>query len=141
MLHTVQERLASDVMESKWREILSEWSGDDATKESLVHWVRAERDNTIELAESATHEDDLETSVMIRYIELRSQWIRYNALTNYLRLRSGRESREMMLRGVLASSLVEALEPVINKNDLRKACDFMVAPLLSPAAPHPQGGR
>jgi hypothetical protein len=133
MLQEIEQALTSESLENTWRETLEAWSGEPEVAEQLRRWIEKERDEMLELVRSALDPVDLETSMMVRYIEMRSQWIRHNALSNYQLLRTGEPPIEVMFRGSLITSLIIAIEPFIDQEDLQKATEFLSQPLSSRA--------
>ena len=131
MSERIEAVLSSPELEAKWTEAIGGWGCDEATANETLAWLRSERDSILELETAALDPADFETCVMVRFIELRSQWIRYNSLMNYHVLRTGEYPVEMMYRGSLISTLIEAIEPFINRDDLAKACEFLSQPVSS----------
>ena len=72
--------------------------------------------------------EELHESLVTMWLELRSEWARYNKTVNYRRLIHDEEDVLSSVLGAICSNLLKAIEPLI-PNELHRLTDFASAPV------------
>lgn len=67
--------------------------------------------------------------VAVRFIELKSHWILLNTQINYKLVSKGEVDMSLAYRASLISQLLEALEHLIEPEDIDRIIDFLSEPL------------
>ena len=72
--------------------------------------------------------EELHDSLVTMWIELRSEWARYNKTVNYRRLIHDEEDMFLSALGAACSNILKTIEPLI-PNEIHRLTDFAAAPL------------
>ena len=102
---------------------------DEAELERTMAWITAVRDGLVSELSTIADEDDLESTLAINYIELKSRWIAMNTQLNYQMFKHGTPSTEVMQRAFSTTFLLVQIEKVLGPEDIEKITDFLSEPI------------
>lgn len=130
MRSRLEAALRDPALERAWDDCLAAWTNAaDGTRASIRRWVSDLRDQLIDMAGEVADPAEIEVSVAMRYIELKSHWMSANTWIQYATLRRGQADEDMVYRAAVVSLLLGALEPLIRQDDLEEISRFLAAPL------------
>jgi len=130
MLQALRQTLRSHDLDSEWSSVVGSWdSGSTAQKERVIGWIRELRDELLDLADHVQDDLEIEFSVAVRYIELKSHWMMLNTRIQYELFRRGEASEENMYKASVCSMLIAALEDLLTDEDRRRIAEFLAEPL------------
>jgi hypothetical protein len=126
----VAKSLTSPSIESSIREGLEGWDGaEPAAIERTMAWFRAIRDNLIALLRDVDDEDQIDETLAINYIELKSRWIALNTKINYQTFRLGSCDPELAFQGSAISILLGEVESLLTPRDIEQITEFLAQPI------------
>ncbi|MEM9558870.1 MAG: hypothetical protein AAF995_01080 [Planctomycetota bacterium] len=108
-------------------------SNPDALVAEVVGWIGGLRDQLVTLVTTIEDPDEIETTLAINYVELKSKWIALNTKINYTVFRSGACDPVDALRATGVSTLLMIVEELLEQSDIEKITEFLAAPLRSAA--------
>lgn len=114
---------------------LAAWT--TATPEELTStraWIKAQRHDFVEMAAEIDDREELELSIAVRYIELKSHWMMLNTKIQYSLFRAGEAPDVLMYRASLVSHVVGTLEQLLTPSDIERITRFLAQPINRGAA-------
>jgi hypothetical protein len=121
--------LNSDELEKSWKESAETLIDDEDKVESLLDWVRGYRDEFLGLTDDVQDPDEVQTSIVVRYIEIKCHWMMLNTQMQYQAVNTGNPDQELMTKGSLISNLLEKLEEFLDEDDIREITEFLSQPM------------
>lgn len=117
------------------RSSLLNWEGVDPAKiEQTLLWVDGLRRDLVTLVREIDDASDIEMSLAIAYIEMKSRWIALNTRINYATFRRGACEQGDALRGNAVSLLLGHIESMLNQGDIEQISMFLAQPINQQAA-------
>jgi hypothetical protein len=130
MRRRLEAALHDPALERAWDECFASWGdADDDARDRVRRWVAALRDQLVAMASEVGDCAELEVSIAMRYIELKSHWMTANTWIQYAVQRRGRADGEMVYRAAVVSLLLGAIEPLLRSDDLDEISRFLASPL------------
>jgi len=123
--------LTAAELEEDWEDTVRSMIDDDEQVEEILDWVRGFRDEFLELAEDVDDPKEIQTSIVIRYIEIKCRWMMLNTQMQYQAVNTGEPDQEIMVKGSLVSNLLEQLEEFLDEDDIREITEFLSQPIDS----------
>lgn len=87
------------------------------------------RDQFLQASRDIDDPETLDMALAVRYIEMKSHWILLNTQINYGLVSTGETNMNLAYRASLISQLLEALERLIEPEDIDRIIDFLSQPL------------
>lgn len=125
----VRNALTDSELENGWRETVDSMIDDEGTATDLMNWVEEYRDEFLELTEDVQDPDEIRTSLILRYVEIKSHWMMLNTQMQYQAVNTGGAEPEIMVKGSLISHLLEELEQFLDEEEVEKLTDFLSQPM------------
>lgn len=97
--------------------------------DSTRAWVKSQRRDFIEMAVEIDDVEELELSIAVRYIELKSHWMMLNTKIQYSLFHAGEAPDETMFRASLVSHVVGTLEQLLTPSDIERITRFLAQPI------------
>jgi hypothetical protein len=130
LLHVMETALASPTLIENWRDTLKEWTeASEEQRAAIFDWTMAMRDQFLEASRDIDDPETLDMVLAVRYIEMKSHWILLNTQINYGLASKGEADMNLAYRASLISQLLEALELLIEPEDIDRIIDFLSEPL------------
>lgn len=130
VLRTRVGRALGAPLEERWDEVLEEWSGSEpADRQAVRDEVTALRNRLRETLEEFSSQDRLQRAIAVAYAEVKCRW---TLLTIQIRDRTDRDGRvddRLVHRATCVSLIVQQLDPLVRREDLRQVSDFIAEPL------------
>jgi hypothetical protein len=129
-IETIEQHLTRTAFQTQLREALASWENPpaDLIEKSIVY-VNTLSGELISLCKEVDDEEQIEQTVAIFYIELKSRWIALNTRVNYQTFRTGTCEVESAFRASGVSMLLAEVESLINQDDISKITDFLAQPI------------
>lgn len=125
--------LQNPALEQEWKATVAEWTtGSQPEKDELVAWIGALRDDFLSVIAIVDDPEDLCYCAVVRYIEIKCQWILLNNQVNYTMVRTGSPPEMAMYRACFAAQLLAALEEHIHSHHIEAITDFLAEPTSVP---------
>ncbi|MFB6354912.1 MAG: hypothetical protein ABEJ65_00140 [bacterium] len=125
----IQGTLSDDEIEEEWDETINSMIEDPEQKEKLFDWVNEYRNQFLEMTEDVQDEDEIRTTLVLRYIEIKCHWIMLNTHMQYQAVNTGDPDEEIMVKGSLISQLLERLEQFLDDDDVEQITGFLTKPM------------
>lgn len=120
-------------IEQEWQAVLGEWAnGSDQEKKELLQWIAKLRSDFLSVIAIVDDPEDLCYCAVVRYIEIKCQWILLNNQVNYTMVRTGSPPEVAMYRACFAAQLLAALEEHIQPHHIESITDFLAEPTAVP---------
>lgn len=74
----LRDVLTTDELVEHWTDVIQDRIEDERKKEDLRDWIETYRDETLSILEDVGDSEDVHTSLVLRYIEMKCQWIIFN---------------------------------------------------------------
>lgn len=117
------------------RDSLLTWDGVDPNRvEQTLLWIDGLRRDLVKLVREIDEPEDIEMSLAIAYIEMKSRWIALNTKINYATFRRGACDQSDALRGNAISLLLGHIEDMLKQNDIEQISTFLAQPIKQQAA-------
>ncbi len=121
------------------REALSEapepQNGD--SKEQIISdtldWISALQGDLIALVKQIGDSEDVEMTIAVQYVELKSRWIAFNTKMNYSLFRGTHPHVSDMCRATAVSTLLQHIEQLLRPSDIDHITDFLARPISEAA--------
>lgn len=104
-----------------------------ALVDEIVRWTGEIRDGLVTLVRAIEDPEEIETTLAINYVELKSKWIALNTKINYTVFRSGACDPVDALRASGVSTLLVTIEDILEQEDIEKITEFLAQPLRDAA--------
>ena len=134
-LQKIEVALMAPGLERDWRDTLAEWT--DATPEQAAMVLRrifSLRNEFLQAARDIADPETLEMVTAIHYIELKCHWIMLNTQVNYRTVFKEETDMSLAYQASLVSQLLEALERLIDEDDVDRIIQFLAEPVALKAA-------
>lgn len=94
-----------------------------------IEWFNALRGDLVNLMREVEDEMQMEETLAVNYVELKSRWIAINTKVNYQVFRTGLFDPETAMRGTAASMLLGEIERLLDPKDIAAIAEFLAQPL------------
>jgi len=129
-IQTIDSHFTRTEFQTQLREALASWENPPAgLVEKTMVYVNTLSGELISLCKEVDDEEQIEQTVAIFYIELKSRWIALNTRVNYQTFRTGACDVESAFRASGVSMLLADVESLINQDDIGKITDFLAQPI------------
>ena len=129
-IQRIEDMLGNATLEHNWKESLATWNAaPEQQVTGVLAWVSGLRDHFLQVVREVEDPDEIDYTLAIRYIELKSHWIMLNTLMAYQNFRFGEADIETAHRASVLSYLLEATEPLLNQADISQITAFLVEPI------------
>lgn len=125
----VRDTLTDSELEDGWAETVNGMIDDEDTAAELMDWIEEYRDEFLELTEDVQDPDEIRTSLILRYVEIKSHWMMLNTQMQYQAVNQGGADPEIMVKGSLISHLLEELEQFLDEEEVEKLTSFLSQPM------------
>jgi predicted lipoprotein len=126
----IQQAFDLEALEAQWEAIVDDWRQEvPGEEERALQWIHQLRAELIETADTIDDPLELQETMAMRYIKYKSTWIMLNTKLQYQMLRHGTPDQDDLHRASLVSTLIGALEHVINNGDVREIETFLADPI------------
>lgn len=116
------------------RSNLFEWPDvEEQLVERTVALVAGMRDDFVELIQTIDDEDEVDTTMAIQYVELKSRWIALNTKINYTTFRHGTCDASDALAAASVSAFLAEVESLLAQEDIDKITEFLAQPISKAA--------
>jgi hypothetical protein len=131
-LETLQNRIETALRESleeQWEEVLGQWSGAAPPDRKAVRaYVSGLRDRVLESLLSIGSIEELKRGLAIGYAEMKCHWTMLNTRIQHQTAQNGRPDEPLIYRATCVSLIVQALEPLLNREYVESIADFLAEP-------------
>lgn len=130
-LNTITETLMSPRFEAQLREAFatSNMNPQPDAVERTIEWIKTLRHDLLALLKEVDDDEQIEQTMAINYVELKSRWIAINTKVNYQMFRTGQFDVETALRGTSASMFLAEVEALLDPRDIAAITEFLAQPL------------
>jgi hypothetical protein len=129
-IQAVEKQLNNPAFEVQLREALAAWeNAPQDLIDKTVTFVLHLRDELVSLCREIEDGEQIEQTLAINYIELKSRWIAINTRVNYQTFRTGKCDVESAFRGTGVSMFLAEVETLISQDDISKITDFLAQPI------------
>lgn len=126
--------LANPAMEARIAEGFAQWpDADPKVVERTLKWILALRNDLVALLAEIEDDAEVNTTLAIHYIELKSRWIALNTKVNYATFRTGKCNQEDAFRGSATSILLHYIEQMLEPSDIEQITTFLAQPIRQAA--------
>ena len=130
IMQTIEQHLTRQAFQTQLHEALASWENSPAGLiEKTIVYVNTLSGELISLCKEVDDAEQIEQTVAVFYIELKSRWIALNTRVNYQTFRTGSCEVESAFRASGVSMLLAEVESLINEDDIRKITDFLSQPI------------
>lgn len=130
IIQTIEQHLTRQAFQTQLHEALASWENSPAGLiEKTIVYVNTLSGELISLCKEVDDAEQIEQTVAVFYIELKSRWIALNTRVNYQTFRTGSCEVESAFRASGVSMLLAEVESLINEDDIRKITDFLSQPI------------
>jgi hypothetical protein len=131
----LQELLFGSALEQELEGCLAAWTNATSAEVGETRsWIQSQCHDFIELAGEIDDSEELELSIAVRYIELKSHWMMLNTKIQYSLFHAGEAPEVIMFRASLVSHVVGALEQLLTPTDIERITRFLAQPISRGAA-------
>jgi len=124
------EAALRDPLEEQWDEVLGQWSGAaPSDREAVRTYVAELRDRVLESLLAIDSLDEFKRGLAIGYVEMKCHWTMLNTRIQQQTAQSGRPEEPLIYRATCVSLIVQALEPLLNREYVEGVADFLAEPL------------
>ncbi|PSR00239.1 MAG: hypothetical protein BRD51_00725 [Bacteroidetes bacterium SW_11_64_17] len=129
-LRTRIEAALQESLEKQWEEVLDQWTGAEAAEREAV-WTYAAnlRDRILNALLAADSQEALKRCLAVGYVEMKCHWTMLNTQIQHQTSRNGRPEEPLIYRATCVSLIVQALEPLLNREYVEGLTDFLAESL------------
>ena len=129
-LRTRIEAALQESLEKQWEEVLDQWAGAEAAEREAV-WTYAAnlRDRILNALLAADSQEALKRCLAVGYVEMKCHWTMLNTQIQHQTSRNGRPEEPLIYRATCVSLIVQALEPLLNREYVEGLTDFLAESL------------
>lgn len=127
--HHVEAAL-QESLEEQWATVLDQWS--EATsdqREAVRSYVAGLRDRMLDSLLTIDSVDELKRGLAIAYVEMKCHWTMLNTKIQHQTAANGRPAEPLIYRATCVSLIVQALEPLLDREYVEDLSDFLAEPL------------
>jgi hypothetical protein len=128
-IDALDDELREDVLEENWKDTIHGTIEDESAQEDTLNWIRTYREETIEIIQDVSDPEDAETSLILRYLEMKSRWIIMNNQIQYQAVETGAPDEVLMTRGSLLSNFLERLENHLDDDQIESITGLLSEPV------------
>jgi len=129
-LCSIERALLAPELRRNWEDTLAEWTeAAPGQAEAILDRMVSVRDEFLQAARDIDDPETLDMVAAIRYIEMKSHWIMLNTQVNYITVFKGETDLGIAYQASLVSQLLEALEKLIDEQDVHRIIEFLSEPL------------
>ena len=129
-IQAVEKQLNNPAFEVQLREALAAWeNAPQDLIDKTVTFVLHLRDELVSLCREIEDGEQIEQTLAINYIELKSRWIALNTKANYCIFRTGVADAESAFRGTSISMLLGEVEGLLTPTDITTITEFLAQPI------------
>ncbi len=125
----VRKALSKDSLDESWKEAIDSMIDEDNKAHELLDWVKEYRDEFLNMTEDVQDPDEIRTSLILRYIEIKCHWMILNTQMQYQAVNTGGADPEIMVKGSLISNLLEELENFLDQEEIERLTKFLTEPI------------
>lgn len=125
----VREALTKDSLDESWSEAIDSMIDEEGQAEELLNWVKEYRDEFLDMTEDVQDPEEIRTSLILRYIEIKCHWMILNTQMQYQAVNTGEADPEIMVKGSLISNLLEELEDFLDQEEVQQLTKFLSEPI------------
>ena len=129
----LQQRVKTDLgdpLEEKWDEAIGQWRGAASSERRAVRrHVTGLRDRVLRSLLAAETLDELKRGLALGYAEMKCHWTMLNTRIQHQTAQTGRPDEALIYRATCVSLIVQALEPLLNREDVKDLAAFLAEPL------------
>lgn len=126
----VRDALMKPELEREWRELLSSWEGaDQADRDKILERVKEYRQELLSVVETIDDLREVEFTLAIRYVELKSRWMLLNMHIQYGLSSRGVADEAAVYQASVLSFLLAATEPLLRDDDIDVINEFLSNPI------------
>ncbi|MFB6347076.1 MAG: hypothetical protein ABEK50_15240 [bacterium] len=125
----IRETLNDPDLEEGWNETIESMIEDEDKKDELLEWIREYRDEFLALTEDVQDPDEIRTSLILRYVEIKAHWMMLNTQMQYQAVNTGGADSDIMVKGSIISHLLEELENFLDEEEVEKLAEFLSQPM------------
>ncbi|MCR9144179.1 MAG: hypothetical protein NXI24_18165 [bacterium] len=129
-LEEIVGALTGTALVHNWSECLEHSQLSMERQVSLKKWISEYRDQFVEQLRDIEYEEQLETMLALRYIEIRANWNGINTQIQFQMFRGQEPDSDLLARGSLISSMITELEKFIGVEDKDQVDTFLDSPLI-----------
>lgn len=129
-LEQIVQALTSPGLINSWSESLEQSNISMERRVSLKKWISEYRDQFVTQLQDIEFEEQLETMLALRYIEIRANWNGINTQIQFQMFRGQELDADLLARGSLISSIITELEKFIGSEDKDQVDTFLDSPLI-----------
>lgn len=122
--------LTSPLLINSWSESLEQSNLPMERQVSLKKWISEYRDQFVTQLQDIEFEEQLETMLALRYIEIRANWNGINTQIQFQMFRGQEPDNDLLARGSLISSIITEIEKFIGVEDKDQVDTFLDNPLI-----------
>lgn len=129
-LRTRIEAALQESLEKQWEEVLDQWTGAEAAEREAV-WTYAAnlRDRILNALRAADSQEALKRSLAVGYVEMKCHWTMLNTQIQHQTSRNGQPEEPLIYKATCVSLIVQALEPLLNREYVEGLTDFLAESL------------
>ena len=129
-LHRRVETTLRESLESEWAEVLTQWSGASPDERQAVQsYVTGLRDRLLDTLLTIDSQEELRRGLAIAYVEMKCHWTMLNTKIQHQTAENGRPAEPLIYRATCVSLIVQALEPLLEREHVEVMADFLAEPL------------
>jgi hypothetical protein len=130
ILHGRIQTALQESLETQWEEVLGQWSGAEASeREAVWTYVANLRDRILNSLFAIDSLEALKRGLAVGYVEMKCHWTMLNTQIQHQTAQNGRPEELLIYRATCVSLIVQALEPLLNREYVERLADFFAEPL------------
>lgn len=127
--HHVEAAL-QESLEEQWTAVLDQWSeagGDE--RQAVRSYARGLRDRMLDSLLTIDSVEELKRGLAIAYVEMKCHWTMLNTRIQHQTAANGRPAEPLIYRATCVSLIVQALEPLLDREYVEDLADFLAESL------------
>lgn len=128
-IEELKSQLQDEALVEDWESDIDGMIDSEDTRNELLDWITGLRDEFIEFVDIVDDEEEIYGALINRYIELKCHWTMLNTKMQYQAVNTGNPDQSLMVKGTLASKLLDKLENMLGGREVAELTDFLADPL------------
>ncbi|WP_103020530.1 hypothetical protein [Salinibacter altiplanensis] len=117
-------------LEKEWDEVLGQWAeGSPSERQAVRRYVTELRDRVLDSLLAADTVDELRRGLALGYAEMKCHWTMLNTRIQHQTAQNGRPEQPLIYRATCVSLIVQALEPLLDREHVEDLASFLAEPL------------
>ncbi|WP_022836085.1 hypothetical protein [Salisaeta longa] len=125
---TIEAALRED-LDDQWTEVLGNWEGSTSAQRRAVHmYVSGLRNRICKGLLNIETPDELMRGLALQYMEMKCHWMMLNTQIQQQTFDNGRADESLMYRATCVSLIIQALEPLLERERVDTLSRFLSEP-------------